>query len=906
MANGATLGTGYVQIVPSAQGIKGSIENVFGDESVSAGKNLGSRMGGAIKAAILTAGIGAAISKSLSLGGALQQSIGGVETLFGEAADKVIANADRAFQTAGVSANAYMEQVTSFSATLLQGLEGDTEAAVKYADMAIIDMSDNANKMGTDVAMIQNAYQGFAKDNYTMLDNLKLGYGGTATEMARLINDSGVLGENVTVTAQTVKDVPFDKIIEAIHNIQEDLGIAGTTSVEAAETFTGSMGSMKAALENVFANAALGRDMQPALEGLAKSMKSFFLDNLFPMIQNLLKALPEMLDVLSTVLGPMMPEIINGVVQILTSAITMLIQFIPEFISAAINMAGAIIDALCRVDWGSVAIRALDAIKQSFERHPIATTIALSLLGFKLAGQSVSTIASMAMAKIKSLLVGPSGLTPLGKGLSTAIQLAIGFALAYKGISDYTKALDTDGIMDDILSAVTGAFGGALIGAKIGGPMGAAIGASIVCAIELIITIFHRDDKQAEEISNAFQLVRDEWIKTGKISQDQAALLDAAFASQSRAIRDKAWWVYDQLQYVTNVSGDTMEQYSGMFEDLARDMGVTVEGAAKNTTGVVNQTAKTIYGSFSGTKKSLDTTTKQISTNTQNNFKSMSSGVNTTLSGLQRASVDSASRMMSGFNNTIRNNTGTTGTLARNIKNNFMTPVNELPGATSTAMTNTLGKVSGSQSNAIAYSLALGKAVASNFQSATNQMSVNMQATMSRTMNMISGQTASAQAAGLNIGKSIANGVSAGVRTIPGQISAIMNSVTSTTRGYINQLAAMFKGTSFRFNSYIPLPHFYMNGSFNAKARTVPSVGVRWYEKAAEYGALFDSPQIIGVGDAAQPELLIGEDKLREMLGTGQVTINVYPQKGQSEEAIASAVMRKMQLEVNKRRAAMA
>ena len=187
-----------------------------------------------------------------------EQLVGGVETLFGESADIVQKNAAKAYRTAGISANKYMEQATSFSATLLQGLEGDTARAAAAADLAIRDMSDNANKMGTDMSMIQSAYQGFAKDNYTMLDNLKLGYGGTAGEMARLINDTGVMkdvvneaGEAFVAEAKTVKDVPFDKMIEAIHIVQEQMGITGTTSLEAAGTISGSAGSMKAAWENL-------------------------------------------------------------------------------------------------------------------------------------------------------------------------------------------------------------------------------------------------------------------------------------------------------------------------------------------------------------------------------------------------------------------------------------------------------------------------------------------------------------------------------------------------------------------------------------------------------------------------------------------------------------------------------
>ena len=195
------LAKAYVQIIPSAEGIKGKISSVLSGEASSAGdsagQSIGSSIASAIKKAIAAAGIGAAIKSSLSEGSDLQQSIGGVETLFKESAGVVEEYAKNAYKTAGLSANDYMETVTGFSASLLQGLGGDTGKAAEIANTALTDMSDNANKMGTNMQDIQNAYQGFAKQNYTMLDNLKLGYGGTQSEMIRLINDSGVLNEKI-------------------------------------------------------------------------------------------------------------------------------------------------------------------------------------------------------------------------------------------------------------------------------------------------------------------------------------------------------------------------------------------------------------------------------------------------------------------------------------------------------------------------------------------------------------------------------------------------------------------------------------------------------------------------------------------------------------------------------------
>lgn len=333
--NGTTLAKAYVQIMPSAQGIKGNLAEALGGDAASVGQSWGQKLAGSIKGVITAAGIGAALGKTLTEGAALEQSIGGVETLFKGSADRVIAAADNAYRTAGVSANSYMEQVTSFSATLLQGLGGDTEAAASYADKAIVQMADNANKMGTDMSAIQYAYQGFAKDNYTMLDNLKLGYGGTQAEMARLINDSGVLGDSIQVTAETVKDVPFSSIIDAIGVIQDDLGITGTTAQEAATTLSGSFASMKAAASNVLADLTLGRDIQPALNGLAQTVTTFMTGNLLPAVGNILSALPGALVTFVQTLGP---QLAAGLATLLPQAMAALSQAGPQMMAAARTM----------------------------------------------------------------------------------------------------------------------------------------------------------------------------------------------------------------------------------------------------------------------------------------------------------------------------------------------------------------------------------------------------------------------------------------------------------------------------------------------------------------------------------------------------------------------------------------
>lgn len=231
-----------------------------------------------------------------------EQLVGGVETLFKDSAKEVQNYANIAYKTAGLSANQYMETVTSFSASLLQGLNGDTAKSAKIADMAIQDMADNANKMGTSMETVQNAYQAFAKGNFTLLDNLKLGYGGTKEEMARLINESGVMGDTLITTGQkgNFATVSFDKMIEAIHKVQTNMGITGTTAKEASETITGSVASMKSAWKNLLTGIADGN------QDFSKLVKNF-VDSVVTAGKNIV---------------PRVKEIVEGIKRLLNSIVT--------------------------------------------------------------------------------------------------------------------------------------------------------------------------------------------------------------------------------------------------------------------------------------------------------------------------------------------------------------------------------------------------------------------------------------------------------------------------------------------------------------------------------------------------------------------------------------------------------
>lgn len=338
------LGKAYVQIIPSAQGIKTRMQEILGDEMPSGeehGAKYAQGLVSAIKAAIAAAGIGVALKSALTEGAALEQSLGGIETLFKSSADTVIENAKRAYQTAGVSANTYMENVTSFSASLISSLGGDAAKAAEVANTAMIDMSDNANKMGTNMQDIQNAYQGFAKQNYTMLDNLKLGYGGTKTEMERLLAD-----------AQALTGVKYDinnlaDVYNAIHAIQDDLGITQATAQEAETTLSGSFNSMKAAAQDFAGYLTLGMDVTPAVQNLVSTASTYLFGNLIPAIGNIFASLPSAIGTFVSSSGAAISQ--NFSMQMLQGATNSAVEFInglgqgiqtnlPTFLAQALPM----------------------------------------------------------------------------------------------------------------------------------------------------------------------------------------------------------------------------------------------------------------------------------------------------------------------------------------------------------------------------------------------------------------------------------------------------------------------------------------------------------------------------------------------------------------------------------------
>ena len=334
-----TLGDAYVNIIPKAPGIENKIENLLDGGAEEGGKKAGKKAGSGLvstlKNVVIAAGVGKILKDAFSAGGNLEQSFGGLETIYGDAATGAKQFAVEA-AAAGISANSYAEQAVSFGAALKQAFKGDTEKAMQAANTAIMDMADNSAKMGTDISSVQAAYQGFAKQNYTLLDNLKLGYGGTKTEMERLLADATKLS-GVKYDINNLGDV-----YDAIHVIQGELGLTGVAAAEAETTLTGSFGALKASWENLLAALTTGEGLDAAMQNLGKSAGNL-LKNVVRMVGNIGRQIPALISGLFNTIGPELLPAATGIIQGLLTGIS---TNLPSLLTGGMEMLQTIISGI--------------------------------------------------------------------------------------------------------------------------------------------------------------------------------------------------------------------------------------------------------------------------------------------------------------------------------------------------------------------------------------------------------------------------------------------------------------------------------------------------------------------------------------------------------------------------------
>lgn len=425
------------------------------DESASKAEKLSGKIGKGLAtaaklgaAAIVAAAtaVGALTKKSVEEYAEYEQLVGGVETLFKDSADVVMQYANNAYKTAGLSANDYMETVTSFSAALLQSLGGDTEAAAKQADLAITDMADNANKMGTAMGDIQNAYQGFAKQNYTMLDNLKLGYGGTKEEMQRLIDDANALNAaQGNLTNYSIDS--YADIVSAIHDVQTEMGITGTTAKEASTTIQGSLSAMKSAWTNLL--TGIGDDSQD-LDKLINN----FVDSTGTAAENILPRLGKIITGIGSLAERLAPVVAAAIPGLVTTVL-------PELVQSGISMVGAILQGLVQmlpqiiqygVDMVITLIESISSDPESLVETAIMLVVIIVSGLIDALPKLIAAAAELVTGLLRALISNAPNL--LAAGLKLAGKIAEGIVNSLGEIVNAGAK-----VVDSIIDGIAGAWG---------------------------------------------------------------------------------------------------------------------------------------------------------------------------------------------------------------------------------------------------------------------------------------------------------------------------------------------------------------------------------------------------------------------------------------------------------------
>ncbi|HER5541867.1 TPA: hypothetical protein VK246_000025 [Streptococcus pyogenes] len=644
------LGQAYVQIMPSARGISGAISKQLDPEARSAGLSAGSLIGGnlvkMIGGAIAAAGIGKMISSALSAGADLQQSFGGIDTLYKGAETAVKGFAKEAYK-AGISANTYAEQAVSMGASLKQSLGGDAVAAAKAANMAIMDMADNSAKMGTDITSIQMAYQGFAKQNYTMLDNLRLGYGGTKEEMKRLLSDA----EKLPAAMGKKFDLSnYADVVEAIHLVQDNMGIAGVAAEEAKTTFSGSLAAMKSSFTNVMAGLSLGDDIRPALRGLAETTSNFLFGNFIPMVANIFKGLPS---AIGTFIGAAAP-IITSQFQGLMSSLGISIDLSP--ITAKFAQIGQNLQPV------------FDGLKTAFGQLPsfftsignaVAPVIDTIISG--LARLDFSGFEALISAILPALQAGFSNFAAIvGPAISGVVDSFVGM---------WNAAQPLISTLSDALMPVFQILGSFLGGVVKGALMGVSFAFDAVkVAIQLVTPIIDLLVQGLNFVQPVLSVIA-EWIgvaigmfgNLGTAGQGLSAFIKSAWTNIQTAIstaRTIISTVIDYIKLAFSGAGSAVGVLKNIFSLAWMAMGDAINVAKGIINSVING-IKSAFSSFSSLVSSVGSAVNGVI-----------NSISSTIRGLANIDISGAgAAIMNGFLNGLKSAWGAVKSFVGGIAN---------------------------------------------------------------------------------------------------------------------------------------------------------------------------------------------------------------------------------------------
>lgn len=880
------LGKAYVQIVPSAEGISSKIKEALGEPIASQGETSGesfaAKLTGTIKKAIAAAGIGTALKSAISEGAALEQSIGGIETLFKDSADTMKQYAAQAYQTAGISANDYMEQSTSFAASLLSSLGGDTAAAAETANQAIIDMADNSNKMGTSLQDIQNAYQGFAKQNYTMLDNLKLGYGGTKTEMERLLADAQELS-GVEYNIDNLSDV-----YEAIHVIQENLDITGTTAKEAATTFSGSFAAMKAAAENFMGNLALGENVTEELQELVETTETFLIDNALPMLGNVLLKIPTLLPHAIEGVSVLITDIAAEIPGLMQTIFTEIGKGLGEWLASMglFEQSGSIIKIFYQL--GNAASVVTEGLGQ-----------VAGWIGEKLAAAlptAVDLITRLATAIGGALA---AALPPL---MDLIAQLAGWFSDTLGPVLQ-TVAESVETLATDIGAGLSAALPGVIdLLEKLGSALGERISQVLPTVVDLIAQL-------ATAIGGALETALPTVMDLiTQVVDAVANVVDTVLPPVIGFIENLAEFITSLVSEVLPPVIDIITEIAGILGDTIGPVLETVSGFVGDLFEVINENVMAVLPQVSeaiGTLAGwLADKIEPLLPTLQNYTEKLTSVFSTlaeTIGSILAPIIEGIGERLSAFIDWI---TGTSAS-AEAVRAVFSAIADLFVGALSTAF-NVIGTVAEVVAGVLA---GLGNVVASVlewFKSLSSNTTVIWNSIKTTTTNVWNG-IKTAIMTPINTAKTTVLSAIDGIKTnITSKFNAIKTTATSvwnaiktaittpitTAKDTVKTMIDKIKGF-FNFTWSLPklkLPHFSITGSFGINPPSVPHFSISWYKKAMDEPMILNGATIFGAaggnllgGGEAGAEVVAGADTLNAMMQNAAYQANAETQAQTNE-----------------------
>ena len=953
MAEGHEVARAVVTIIPSLSGSQKKITKELTEATEPAAEKAGkesgssftSKFGGTVKkigaiSATAFAGISAGVIKTtkdaVNAYADYEQLVGGVDTLFKNSSGKVQDYAQKAFKTTGMSANDYMSTVTSFSASLLQSLSGDTDKAAKVADMAMIDMADNANKMGTDMESIQTAYQGFAKQNYTMLDNLKLGYGGTKSEMERLLEDATKFS-GIKYDINNLSDV-----YNAIHVIQNEMGITGTTAKEAMTTISGSAGAAKAAWQNVLvAVAGGGPGLQKAVDDLLYTVfggpeGGGLLNNLLPVIQTAVNGIgsfistaaplimpkitelvtsliPGMIEATSSILSAIteqLPTLVESVTQLIPEIISSLTTLIPQLAQSGLEMLKTIIKGIVE-NLPQLVTAAADIIAA------LITDISTELPGILASGGDIlkklvegivsnaPQLIESASTAISNFISGISGALPdiLKVGGEIIGELVKAIGSEESGLPNILNAFSSFGqdiiaALDEHAPGIAQAIRTIMEGFEPFIPAVESMVKTVADKLPEILDSFNNIVSQIspiiDSITGLINQIGDTVVSiVDSVGTNLAKIVDAfsdfneSLATPITAIGDAISGIIasisDGVVKINDSIANILEKLSGVFDSIgnaatkAGDGFATVADAAirlANQTSVIDLVA-TLGGIAIGIKDINREAGWMADHDIANKLEKIGPPLKTVTSsakGLDTAATNIAS--LAGSIKDLNNEVKDYGTIGTNLDT-----ITEAIGGISTQAATTgedLAKfVDDAVTDFTSFSTSVGSTLSS-MEETFKGKNYNFKYYMKDAIDNIN----------------LLN----------------LNPFVETIRNALTTASNLFASVTWRI-PHISTPHFYWSGVWDMDGSdgymSAPSLNVSWYDK----GGVFTSPTVIGVAEK-RPEFVGALDDLRDIVreesGPHDVTINVYGAEGQDVRTLADIVMERIQHSIDRQEAVFA